>query len=134
MNRVILIGRLTRDAELRYTANGLAVSTGSIAVSQGFGDKKKTDFFNVKCFGKTAENFANLGKKGVQIALEGNIGFNQYEKDGKQIKKLSLLYIDGDEKLCDGCDELKKCASVRSISGDVSIVCKDCLTEIIEYF
>ena len=56
------------------------------------------------------------------------------EKDGKQIKKLSLLYIDGSEKLCDGCDELKKCASVRSISGDVSIICKDCLSEIIEHF
>ena len=56
------------------------------------------------------------------------------EKDGKQIKKLSLLYIDDSEKLCDGCDELKKCASVMSISGDVSIICKDCLTEIIEHF
>ena len=56
------------------------------------------------------------------------------EKDGKQIKKLSLLYIDDSEKLCDGCDKLKKCASVRSISGDVSIICKDCLIEIIEHF
>lgn len=58
----------------------------------------------------------------------------EIEKDGKRIKKLRLIYIDGDGKLCDGCDELKVCASLRSVSGDVSIVCKDCLNEILEHF
>jgi hypothetical protein len=56
------------------------------------------------------------------------------EKDGKQIKKVQLLYVDGDGKLCDGCDKHKKCASIKDISGDVMIICKDCLTEIIEQF
>lgn len=56
------------------------------------------------------------------------------EKDGKKIKKVSLIYIDGDEKLCDGCDEMKKCASINTISGEVMIICKDCLQEIIDLF
>ena len=59
---------------------------------------------------------------------------NEIEKDGKRIKKLSLIHVDGDEKLCDGCDERKVCASLSSISGDVSIVCKDCLNEILKHF
>lgn len=56
------------------------------------------------------------------------------EKNGKQIKKVSLLYVDESTRLCDGCDEQKKCASIISISSDVSVLCKDCLTEIINNF
>lgn len=56
------------------------------------------------------------------------------EKNGKQIKKVQLLYIDGDKKLCDGCDTNKECASIKDISGNVMVICKDCLTEIIEQF
>jgi len=59
---------------------------------------------------------------------------NEIEKDGKRIKKLSLIHVDGREKLCDGCDERKVCTSLSSISGDVSIVCKDCLNEISKHF
>jgi len=56
------------------------------------------------------------------------------EKNGKQIKKVSLIYVDGDPKTCDGCDEQKVCASVRDIVGNVMIICKDCLQEIIDHF
>lgn len=56
------------------------------------------------------------------------------EKNGKLIKKISLLYIDEAEKTCDGCDENKKCASISAVSGNVSIICKDCLQEIIDKF
>jgi len=56
------------------------------------------------------------------------------EKNGKQIKKVQLLYIDSDKKLCDGCDEKKKCASVKDIVGNVMIICKDCLTDMIKQF
>jgi hypothetical protein len=56
------------------------------------------------------------------------------ENNGKQIKKVQLLYVDGNEKLCDGCDTMKKCASIKDISGNVMVICKDCLTEIIEQF
>ena len=56
------------------------------------------------------------------------------EKDGRKIKKVTLLYIDGDKKLCDGCDKKKKCASIRDITGNVMVICKDCLNEIIQHF
>jgi len=61
------------------------------------------------------------------------------EKDGKRIGKVTLLYVDGDEKLCDGCDEMKRCASIQGIStdykcGNVMILCKDCLQEIVSHF
>lgn len=61
------------------------------------------------------------------------------EKDGKKIGKVRLLYVDGDKKLCDGCDEMKECASIQAIStdnnhGDVMILCKDCLLEIVGHF
>ena len=55
-------------------------------------------------------------------------------KNGRKIKKVTLLYIDGDKKLCDGCDEKKKCASLHLVCDDVTIICKDCLQEIINEF
>lgn len=61
------------------------------------------------------------------------------EKDGKKIGKARLLYVDGGKKLCDGCDEIKKCAAIQSIStddkqGDVMLICKECLIEIVNQF
>lgn len=53
------------------------------------------------------------------------------EKNGKQIKKTCLLYVDGDEKLCDGCDEKKtRVASIKTISGGVECICADCIKDI----
>jgi hypothetical protein len=61
------------------------------------------------------------------------------EKNGKKISKATLLFVSDSERLCDGCDESKKCASVSAIStpnnpGDVIVICKDCLQEIIDNF
>lgn len=56
------------------------------------------------------------------------------EKNGKKILKASLLFVDSEDRLCDGCDEEKKCASISSIGGDVTVICKDCLQEIIDNF
>ena len=61
------------------------------------------------------------------------------EKNGKQIGKVSLLFVSENERLCDGCDETKQCASIRAIStdsrgGDVMVLCKDCLLEIVGHF
>jgi len=57
------------------------------------------------------------------------------EKDGKKILKASLLFVSENERLCDGCDEERKCASIAAIgSRDVIVICKDCLQEIIDNF
>ena len=55
-------------------------------------------------------------------------------KDGKEIDKVSLMYISGDPCLCDGCDEFKKCARVNLICRDDTVICKDCLQEMVNCF
>jgi hypothetical protein len=58
------------------------------------------------------------------------------EKNGRQIKKVKLLWVDGDEDkvFCDGCDEKKSCAHIDDINGNVMVICIDCLKEIIDSF
>lgn len=83
MNIAILIGRLTRDPELRYIAStGKAVASFSIAVDRTFIGKdgeKQTDFFNIVVWGKQAENSANYLSKGSQVAIRGQIQNRNYE-------------------------------------------------------
>lgn len=75
LNTVILIGRLTKDLELKYTTNGMAVGTGSIAVNReavrNSEKVKETSFFNFSMFGKIAESLKMYMTKGKQICLQG---------------------------------------------------------------
>jgi len=84
MNRVELIGRLTKDPELRFTpGTGNAVANFSIAVEDGFGDKKKAYFINIVVWGKSAEAVSNYTHKGSKIAVIGKLTVRDYEaKDG----------------------------------------------------
>jgi len=66
--------------------------------------------------------------------MENTIYDDKLIKDGQKLKRLYLLYIDGDEKECDCCDETKVCASIEMMWGDIAIVCKDCLQLIINEF
>lgn len=83
MNKVILIGRLTKDPELRFAAgSGTAVCRFSIAVTRSF-KKDETDFINCVAFGKTGETIAQHLIKGKQMAITGNIRTGSYEaQDG----------------------------------------------------
>lgn len=85
MNKTILLGRLSKDSELRYSANGLAILRNSIAVNDGYGDNKKVDFFNIVCFGKTAEAVAQFTEKGSRVVISGKVKNNNYQKDGKTV-------------------------------------------------
>lgn len=78
MNSVVLIGRLTRDPELRFTGSGKAVATFSIAVNRPF-NRDETDFFRIVVWGKPGENCANYLKKGSQVGIQGRIQNNNYE-------------------------------------------------------
>jgi len=73
MNIIILKGNLTKDIELRYTPSGLAVGKSSIAITDGFGDKQKTFFFDLTFFGKTAEMVNQHFRKGSQILIHGKL-------------------------------------------------------------
>ena len=83
MNKVILIGRLTRDPELNFAAgSGTAVTRFSLAVTRPF-KKDETDFINCVAFGKTGETIAQYLTKGRQLAITGNIRTGSYDaKDG----------------------------------------------------
>ncbi|MGL5085645.1 MAG: single-stranded DNA-binding protein [Clostridium sp.] len=83
MNKVMLIGRLTRDPELNFAANsGTAIGKFSIAVNRAF-KKDETDFINCVAFGKTGEIIAQYLTKGSPIAITGSIQTGSYEgKDG----------------------------------------------------
>ena len=85
MNKVFLIGRLTRDPELRYTGNNTPVATFSIAVNRNFTNQsgeREADFINIIVWRKQAENIKNYVKKGSQVAIDGRIQTRNYEQDG----------------------------------------------------
>ena len=85
MNAVIMIGRLTRDPELRYIpSSGKAVANFDIAVDRPFSKEKETYFFKVQVWGKMAENCANYLAKGSQAGIRGRIQNRSYEVDGQK--------------------------------------------------
>ena len=90
MNKVILMGRLTKDAEVRYSQgdSSTAVARFTLAVDRRFkrdGDQS-TDFINCVAFGKTAEFFERFGRKGTKFVTEGRIQTGSYtNKDGQRV-------------------------------------------------
>ena len=87
MNKVFLIGRLSRDPELRHTTSGTAVCQINIAISRPVtqGREPETDFINVVVWNKQAENVARYLSKGRQIAIEGRIQTRNYDNnEGKR--------------------------------------------------
>lgn len=88
MNKVVLIGRLVRDPELRYTGSNIAVATFSLAVNRnyaGANGERETDFINIVVWRKQAENVKNYIKQGSQVAIEGRIQTRSYEdKEGQK--------------------------------------------------
>src|SRR5690625_4468787 len=88
MNRVVLVGRLTRDPDLRYTPNGVAVANFTIAVNRPFKNdqgEQQADFINGVVWRKPAENLANYMKKGSQIGVDGRLQSRSYEQDGRTV-------------------------------------------------
>jgi len=81
-NRTILIGRLTRDPEIKFSTSGTQIATFSLAVDRGKNDE--TDFVNVVAFGKTAEFIGNYMTKGRLILVDGQLRIEKYQKDGEQ--------------------------------------------------
>ena len=95
MNKAILIGRLTKDPELRTTPTGRNVCQFSVAVSRNFTNangEREADFINSVVWDKQAENLVKYQKKGNQIAVEGRIQTRNYDdKDGKKVYVTEIL-------------------------------------------
>ena len=89
MNKVFLVGRLTRDPELRYTTSNLATMRCAIAVDRQYvrdGEERGADFINIVAFGNRAETMSKYLTKGSQIAIDGRIQTGSYDgADGKKV-------------------------------------------------
>lgn len=93
LNRIILIGRLTRDPELRYTPNGTAVASFTLAVNRKF-NKDETDFIDIVVWRGLAENCANYLGKGRLAAVEGRLQIRTYETQEGQKRKVAEVVAD----------------------------------------
>jgi single-strand DNA-binding protein len=100
LNKVLLMGNLTRDPELRYTPNGTAVASFGIAINRTWktpeGEKKEeTCFVDASVFGKRAEVVSEYFSKGKPIFIEGRLQFQQWEaKDGQKRSALRVVVED----------------------------------------
>lgn len=116
MNKAFLIGRLTRDPELRYSSSDAAIVNFSIAIDRQYTNnqgQRETDFINIVAFQKQAENIKKYVSKGSLVAVDGRIQTRNYEdKDGKRV------YVT--EVVADRVQFLDSRNSGNTVSNDVS--------------
>lgn len=95
MNKVCLTGRATKDIELRYTTNSVAVSSFTIAVNRNYKNENgdyETDFINCVAYRKTAELLNSYVKKGDMLGIEGSVRTRNYDdKDGKKVYVTEIM-------------------------------------------
>lgn len=95
INQVVLVGRITRDAELRYTSSGTAICNFSIAVNRRMkkGDQwvDEASFFDLSLWEKQAESLQRYLLKGTQVAVQGELRQDRWEKDGQKFSKIQVF-------------------------------------------
>ncbi len=102
MNKVFLIGRLTRDPELRYTGNNTPVASFSLAVNRNFTNQageREADFINIVVWRKQAENVKNYLSQGSQVAVDGRIQTRSYDGQDGQKRYVTEVVADNVEFL-----------------------------------
>ena len=90
LNNITLIGRLTKEPELRYTPNGKAVARFTLAIARSYKNtngEREVDFIEVVTWGKIAEHCANYLRKGKLAAVQGELHIEKWEKDGARYSK-----------------------------------------------
>lgn len=95
MNKCLFVGRLTKDPEIRYTQEkNTAVANFSIATNSGYGNNKKTNFFNMTAWGKTAEVLEKYARKGTKLILDCQAVQNQYtDKNGNNVNTVNFTVL-----------------------------------------
>ena len=91
MNKAILIGNITKDLELRKTQSDKSVVEFSVALNEGYGEKKTVEYVNVVAWEKSAETLVNYCGKGSKVMVEGRIKTDSYEKNGQKVYKTYVL-------------------------------------------
>lgn len=115
INNVVLVGRLTKDPDLKYTGNGTAVATFTLAVNRNFTNQsgeREADFINCVIWRKPAETLANYAKKGVLIGITGRIQTRSYDNQQGQRVYVTEVVADNFQLL-----ESKKADSSQNIQG-----------------
>ena len=116
INNVVLVGRITKDADLRYISNGDAVATFTLAVNRPFTNQageREADFINCVLWKKGAENFANFTRKGSLVGIQGRIQTRNYENQQGQ-----RVYVT--EVVADNFTLLEKKGDARDHSNNSS--------------
>ena len=118
MNKVILIGRLTKDPELRYTTSNTPVATFTLAVNRTFTNQsgeREADFINIVVWRKQAENCKNYINQGSQVAVEGRIQTRSYDDQNGQKRYVTEVVADNVQFL-----DTKASREQRSNSSDIN--------------
>lgn len=126
MNSVVLIGRLTRDPELRYIQSGTAVTRFTLAVDRNLSREKKqemesrnqptADFINIVVWGKQAENCANYLAKGRLVGVQGRIQTGSYEKDG--IRRYTTDVVASNVEFLEWGDSNRQATTTDTVNDD----------------
>ena len=102
MNKVTLIGRLTKDPELRYTSSNIAVASFTLAVDRGYtspNGERQADFLNIVVWRKPAENVKEFLTKGSQVAVDGSIQTRSYDDQNGQKRYITEILANSVEFL-----------------------------------
>lgn len=97
INRVVLVGRMTKDPELKKTGNGTSVTSFTIAVNRTFqaqGQERQADFIQCVCWNRVAENTAQYTKKGSLVGVEGRIQTRNYQNQQGQTVYVTEVVAD----------------------------------------
>lgn len=124
MNKVFLIGNLTRDPELKETQSGISVCNFGIAVKRRYAKdgEQETDFFNCKAWRGLADNIAQYCTKGKKVAVSGHIEMRQYEGNDGAKKTAAEVVVEEVEFLSQKAnDEPKKKAAMEAFDDDEDI-------------
>lgn len=123
MNKVCLIGRLTKEPELRYTPNGTAIANFTLAVNRPFTNQKgakEADFVPIVVWNKAAENCAQYLKKGQQTAVEGRLQIRAYEDNSGQRRWITEVIAERVEFLGSKSNNTNSHTAVLSLGEEIA--------------
>lgn len=121
MNKIILIGRLTKDPDLRYTQNGKAVCSFTLAVDRPYSKdgEQEADFINIVVWNKSGENAAKYLAKGRQAAVEGRLQIRTYDGDDGKKRWVAEVVADRVEFIGGGNGSAKKADDLEDFGYEV---------------
>ena len=136
MNKVILIGRLGRDPELRYTGGGQAVANFSLATDESYKDRngekqKKTEWHRIVLWGKSAERVTDFLQKGTLVLIEGRMTTRKYETRGGEKKESFEIHTQGFRLLADGVARDERSSGNNSRQPQQSNISEDSAAPVI---